>query len=332
MTRPTLAGRRVLITGAAGFIGSHLAEALVREGAEVTAFVRYGSSGSTGFLAELPPDISREIRVHRGDIVDADSVSIAMAGQQVVFHLAALIGIPYSYHAPRSYVRTNVDGTLNVLEAARHGDTERVVHTSTSEVYGSAQYTPIDETHPLQGQSPYSATKIAADKLADAYHRSFEVPVVTIRPFNTYGPRQSPRAVIPATILQALWSDTIRLGATTPVRDMTYVSDTVEGFLHGAVTPGIEGQTFNLGTGEGFAVGDIVGRILRLTGRSDEPTLDPQRVRPPASEVDRLISSHTAFTNSSGWSPRVSLDEGLASTIEWFRSRGRPATDTGYAL
>lgn len=330
ITPAALAGRKVLVTGAGGFIGSHLTEALVRAGADVSAMVRYGSNGSTGFLAEAPADIASAIRPFRGDITDPESVAAAVRGQEIVFHLAALIAIPYSYEAPRSYLRTNVEGTLNVLEAVRRFDVARMVHTSTSEVYGSARFVPMDETHPLQGQSPYSASKIGADKLAESYHLSFDVPVVTIRPFNTFGPRQSPRAVIPATIQQALWSDTVRLGATSPVRDMTFVDDTVSGFIHGAIAAGLEGGTFNLGTGTGYTVGEIAERIMRLAGRSDAIELDPARMRPAGSEVDRLISSHEAFTAASGWKPRVSLDEGLARCIEWFRTRGRPADPTEY--
>lgn len=319
-----LTGRKVLVTGAGGFIGSHLSESLVRAGAEVTAMVRYSSAGGAGLLSELPNEVYREIGLYRGDITDAESVDAAVRQQEIVFHLAALIAIPYSYEAPRSYLRTNIEGTLNVLEAVRRHGILRLIHTSTSEVYGSARDVPIDENHPLQGQSPYSATKIGADKLAQSYHHSFRVPVVTMRPFNTFGPRQSPRAVIPATIQQALWSEEIRLGSMTPIRDMTFVSDTVNGLIHGAVTPGIEGETFNLGTGTGYSIGDIASRILRITGRDDKIALDRNRVRPAGSEVDRLISSHDAFTRASGWKPEISLDEGLQRTIEWFRSQGRP--------
>ena len=330
VTSTGLSGRKVIVTGAAGFIGSHLCEALVRAGADVTAFVRYSSTGATGFLADAPGEIEREIRPFRGDITDMDTVSTAVAGQDVVFHLAALIAIPYSYQAPRSYLQTNAEGTLNVLEAVRRHGAQRLVHTSTSEVYGSARYVPMDEGHPLQGQSPYSASKIAADKFVESYCRSFGVPAVTLRPFNTYGPRQSPRAVIPATILQALWSDSVCLGAVSPVRDMTYVADTVRGFIHAATAPGLEGGAFNLGTGEGHRVGDIASRILRLTGRQLTVTHDPARLRPPDSEVDRLISEHAAFTAASGWRPEVSLDEGLSRTIEWFRARGRPPDASEY--
>lgn len=326
-----LSGHKVLVTGAGGFIGSRLAESLVRAGAEVSAMVRYSSSGATGWLADAPTDITAAIRPLRGDVTDPDSVDAAVRGQDIVFHLAALIGIPYSYAAPRSYLETNVTGTLNVLESVRRHGAARLVHTSTSEVYGSAQYVPIDESHPLQAQSPYSASKISADKLVQAYHLSFELPAVTIRPFNTYGPRQSARAVIPTVIQQALWSDAIRLGATSPVRDMTYVDDTVEGFLRGAVTPGLEGQVFNLGTGTGWAIGEIAARILRIVGRDRDIEFDTARRRPPASEVDRLVSDHGAFSAASGWQPRVTLDTGLTRTIDWFRSRGRVATAFEYS-
>jgi len=324
MSRQTLHGKKVLVTGAGGFIGSHLTQALVEAGAEVTAMLRYGSTASIGYLAELPAEVRGEVGMLFGDIGDAEFVRSAVAGKDMVLHLAALIGIPYSYVAPRSYLRTNTEGTLNLLEAARQCELPLLVHTSTSEVYGSARYVPMDEGHPLQGQSPYSASKIAADKLVEAYHRSFELPVVTLRPFNTYGPRQSARAVIPATILQALWSPTIRLGAMTPIRDMNYVEDTVAGFLAAAVNPGLIGGTYNLGSGEGVTIGEIVSRILQLSGRTDQIETDPERLRPEASEVDRLVSNNAAFRAATGWSPRFSLDQGLQRTIEWFRGQGRP--------
>ncbi len=330
MSDEHLSGKRVLVTGAGGFIGSHLTEALVQAGARVTALLRYGSAGSIGHLATLPAAVRGAIEPCFGDIGDAEFVRSVVEGHEVVFHLAALIAIPYSYTAPRSYLRTNAEGTLNVLEAVRQCEVPAMIHTSTSEVYGSARYVPMDEAHPLQGQSPYSASKIAADKLAEAYHRSFGVPVVTVRPFNTYGPRQSARAVIPATILQALWSPSVRLGATSPIRDMTFVSDTVAGFLAAAATPGLAGGTYNLGTGEGFAVGDIVATILRLTGREDAVETDPQRLRPDASEVDRLVSSNQAFRAATGWAPAVDLETGLQRTIDWFRAQGRPDDPQAY--
>ncbi|HVR50724.1 MAG TPA: SDR family NAD(P)-dependent oxidoreductase [Pseudorhodoferax sp.] len=331
MTQEFFAGRRVLVTGAGGFIGSHLVEALIAQGAQVTAMLRYGSAASRGHLADLTEEQLEQVRWAQGDITDAEFVRATVADHDTVFHLAALIAIPYSYLAPRSYLRTNVEGTLNVLEAVRQTGVPKLVHTSTSEVYGSARFVPMDESHPLQGQSPYSASKIGADKMAEAYWRSFGTPAVTVRPFNTFGPRQSARAVIPATILQGLWCREVRLGSMAPVRDMTYVSDTVSGFLAAAATPGLEGKTFNLGTGEGHAVGDIVRLALRLLGREGDIQDDPARHRPAASEVDRLVSSNDAFRAATGWMPRVGLEEGLVRTIAWLRARGRPADPGSYA-
>lgn len=327
----SLEGRSALVTGAGGFIGSHLVEALLARGVNVTALVRYTSTGTVGFLEECARQAACGVRLVRGDLADADVVNTAVAGQDFVFHLGALIGIPYSYEAPQSYVRTNVIGTLNVLEAVRRQGVGRLVHTSTSEVYGSAQYTPIDEAHPLQAQSPYAASKIAADKLAESYVRSFEVPVVTLRPFNTYGPRQSMRAVIPTVIQQVLRGDRVRLGATRPVRDMSYVDDTVEGFLAAAVTPDIEGGVYNLGMGQGHSVGDIASRILALCQSRLRVESDPDRFRPESSEVDRLVSNHDAFTRVSGWRPRVSLDDGLQRTIDWIRDAVPPVDVSEYA-
>ncbi len=320
----------VLVTGAGGFIGSHLVERLLDIGAQVTAMVRYDSASSNGMLDALDAAQRDRVTVFRGDITDADSVDLAVRDQQFVFHLAALIAIPYSYEAPRNYLRTNVEGTLNVLQAVRRHRVQRMLHTSTSEVYGSAQYTPIDEKHPLQGQSPYSASKIAADKLAESFFRSFEVPVVTVRPFNTFGPRQSPRAVIPATIVQALWNERVQLGALEPVRDMTLVDDTVDGFVHAAITDGIEGGTYNLGTGTGYTVGEIARRILALAGRDDDIQADPRRQRPAGSEVDRLVADNRLFHQVSGWKPRFDLDQGLTRTMDWFRAQGRPVDTRGY--
>lgn len=254
-------GRKVLVTGAGGFIGSHLTQSLVAAGATTTAMVRYNSGSLIGNLAFGDPAVRKETRIVSGNVEDSDFVYKVVEGQDVVFHLAALIAIPYSYDAPRTYVRTNVEGTLNVLEAARRYSVQRVVHTSTSEVYGTALRTPIDESHPLQGQSPYSASKIGADKLAESYYRSFGTPVTTVRPFNTFGPRQSARAFIPTIISQALERDEIRLGSLTPERDMTFVSDTVAGFMAAAATAGLEGDTINLGTGKTFSVGWFAKRI-----------------------------------------------------------------------
>jgi NAD dependent epimerase/dehydratase len=310
-----LASTRVLLTGAAGFIGSHVAEALVAAGAQVTAMVRYNSASSIGNLALLPPETLGRIAILAGNVEDSDFVLRAVENQEIVLHLAALIGIPYSYHAPRSYVRTNIEGTLNVLEAARRFGVRRVVHTSTSEAYGTARYEPIDEDHPLQGQSPYSASKIAADKLAESYACSFGTPVVTLRPFNTYGPRQSARAFIPTIISQALARDTVRLGSLTPMRDMTFVGDTVRGFLHAAVAPGIEGETINLGTGETYSISTFAERILRLMGSSARIVTDASRERPAQSEVMKLVSNNAKANHLLNWQPETSLDDGLRQTI-----------------
>lgn len=311
-------GKRVLVTGAGGFIGSHLAERLVREGARVRAMVRYGSAGRWGWLDDSP--LVKEMEVFAGDIRDSGNVRRAMEECDAVLHLAALIAIPYSYHAPDSYVRTNIDGTLNVLEAARLLKTPRVVHTSTSEVYGTALRVPIDEEHPLQGQSPYSATKIGADKLVESYYRSFDLPVVTIRPFNTFGPRQSTRAVIPTIITQALAGQEIRLGSLTPTRDLNYVSNTVDGFLLGASVAGVEGETINLGSGEEISVGDLAKSIIRLVGRDVPIVTEEQRLRPEKSEVNRLLADNTRARQRLGWKPEVSFEQGLTKTIEWMRA------------
>lgn len=309
--------KQVLVTGAGGFIGSHLAEELVRRGARVRAMVRYGSAGRHGWLDHS--DLAGEMEVFAGDIRDAGNVRRAMQDCDVVFHLAALIAIPYSYEAPDSYVRTNIDGTLNVLEAARQLETPRIVHTSTSEVYGTALRVPIDEEHPLQGQSPYSATKIAADKLAESYYRSFNIPVVTIRPFNTYGPRQSTRAVLPTIITQALTGDQIKLGATTPTRDLTYVSDTVTGFLCGGSAPAIEGKTINLGTGTEISIGDLAQLVCKLCDRECEIVCENERLRPEKSEVNRLLSDNSMAKNEMHWTPQFELKAGVEQTIEWIQ-------------
>lgn len=309
--------RKVLVTGAAGFIGSHLTEALARAGADVTAMIRYSSSPAWGSLEHLSPDLKNSINVVAGNIEDPEFVTQTVRDQEIVFHLAALIAIPYSYVAPRSYVRTNIEGTLNVVEAARQLGVSRVVHTSTSEVYGTAITETIDEAHPLQGQSPYSASKIGADKIAESYSRSFSTPAVTVRPFNTFGPRQSARAFIPTIISQALTRDVIELGALDTLRDMTFVGDTVSGFLAAGATPGIEGETINLGTGQTFPVSHFAERILSLMNVRKQNVQDPKRIRPAMSEVLRLVSNNGKAQQLLQWTPGTSIDEGLKLTINF---------------
>lgn len=326
---------RCLVTGADGFIGSHLVEALVRRGAEVTALVQYNSFNSWGWLDRVAPETRDAVRVVPGDIRDGGCVREAMAGCGTVLHLAALIAIPFSYQAPELYVDTNVKGTLNLLTAARALGVRRFVHTSTSEVYGTARRVPIDEEHPLQGQSPYSASKIAADQMAIAFHRSFQVPVVIVRPFNTFGPRQSARAVIPTVIGQlAAGRRQIKLGALTPTRDFTYVTDTVAGLIAGATAPDAAlGEVVNLGTGFEIAVGDLAALIAEAMGVEAEIVLDQQRLRPAASEVDRLLSDNRKAAGLLGWTPehagRDGLRRGLEKTIDWFR---RPENLSGYKV
>jgi dTDP-glucose 4,6-dehydratase len=314
-------GKRVLVTGAGGFIPSHLTERLVELGARTRALVHYNALNSWGWLDASP--LKSDIEVYSGDIADRDSVRHAMTGVDVCFHLAALIAIPYSYQAPESYVRTNIQGTLNVLQAARELGLERVVHTSTSEVYGTARYVPIDEAHPLQGQSPYSATKIGADKLVEAFFCSFQVPVVTVRPFNTFGPRQSARAVIPTIITQCLAGDTIRLGNLSPTRDLNYVANTVEGFLRSAACDAAIGQTLNLGSGREISVGDLAQLIVKLTGGTAQVVCEEKRLRPEKSEVERLLACNKKAKALLDWEPAVALEEGLSRTIEWMRDNQR---------
>ena len=306
----------ILVTGAGGFIASHLVEELIQKGHEVRVIVRYNSRNLWGWLEDSPYRDSVEIV--SGDVRDYDLVKSAVEGCDTVFHLAALIGIPYSYVSPLAYVRTNVEGTYNILQAARECGVGRVVHTSTSEIYGTAQYVPIDEAHPVNPQSPYAASKASADFLALSYHRSFGLPVVVVRPFNTYGPRQSARAIIPTVISQILdGKETLSLGNLTPTRDLTFVSDTVSGFLAAAASPQTVGETVNLGTGSEISIGDLVLKIARIMGREVKITSDEQRVRPAKSEVERLLSNPGKMHALTGWKADVSLDEGLARTVEW---------------
>ncbi len=300
--------RRVLVTGGCGFIGSHLVETLLGAGCRVVVLGRYNSRGDRGFLAGVE-DPRLDLRL--GDVADPRCVRELAAGADTIFHLAALIGIPYSYHAPSQYVATNIGGTLAVLEAARDAGVRRVVHTSTSETYGSAQYVPIDERHPAVAQSPYAATKIAADKLAESYFLSFGVPVVTLRPFNTYGPRQSARAVLPSMMAQALFSDEIVVGALDPVRDMNYVQDTVRGFLAAAAAPGVDGETFNIGSGVGLTIGELLEAVREVTGADKPVRQAAERIRPPASEVTRLVCDYSKAAATLGYAPAWTLRAGL---------------------
>jgi dTDP-glucose 4,6-dehydratase len=319
-------GKRVLVTGATGFIGSHLTERLVSLGARVRAFAHYNSRNDRGLLEFVPADTRNEIEVVMGDLKDPESVRRAVHGQEVVFHLGALISIPYSYVNPYDVVQVNVLGTAHMLNAALEYGVELFVHTSTSETYGTAQYQPIDEKHPLVGQSPYAASKIGADKLAESYHRSFRLPVATVRPFNTYGPRQSARAVIPTIIKQALRGDEVRLGATSPARDFLFVADTVEGFMQIAESPGAVGHAMNIGSGSMFTVGEIVEHVGSLLGRLLRVTSDPARMRPETSEVTVLIADYAKAAAVVGWRPRIGLDEGLRRTIEWVKEHERVYT------
>ncbi|MCI0627047.1 MAG: SDR family NAD(P)-dependent oxidoreductase [Acidobacteria bacterium] len=312
-------GQKVLVTGAGGFIASHLAERLLELGATVWAFAHYNSRNDPGFLRELKNGDSR-LKVSFGDICDLEAVRDASRGADVIFHLAALVGIPYSYHHVHQVVEVNTIGTLNVLTAARENQVKRMVHTSTSEVYGTAKNVPIDENHPKQPQSPYSASKIAADALAMTHHLSFGLPVTICRPFNTYGPRQSDRAVIPALIAQALHRKEIVVGNLQPTRDFTYVCDTVDGFVKVAESDACVGEEINLGTGHEVSIGDLVKKIIDLVGRDVAIAHSEERMRPPASEVQRLCSNNAKARCLAGWSPTVSLEAGLRSTLDWVKN------------
>jgi NAD dependent epimerase/dehydratase len=309
----------VLVTGAGGFIGSHLVEALASQGARVRAFVRYNSRADIGLLKFLNNDYAKNVEIIFGDLRDSSAILNAMRECQAIFHLGALIAIPYSYVNPREVVETNVIGTLNVLEAAKMTKPLRIIHTSTSEVYGTAQAIPISEEHPLQGQSPYSASKIGADKIVESFHRSYGLPTVTVRPFNTYGPRQSARAVIPTIITQALTKDVIKLGELSPTRDFTFVADTVRGFLCAAQAKNIEGREINLGSKQEVSVGELAKTILKMVGRDIEITCENDRLRPVKSEVFRLYADNSLAQQLMNWQPLTSLEEGLAQTISWIK-------------
>ena len=324
---------KILVTGAGGFIGSHLTELLLREGHDVRALVLYNSRGQWEHLEEVEPRLRGRLEVTLGDVRDARFVRNAVKGVDAVLHLAALIGIPYSYHAPASYVDTNVTGSLNVLEACREEGVKRVVMTSTSEVYGTALYTPIDEKHPLQAQSPYAASKIAADKLAESYHKSFGLPVVTLRPFNTYGPRQSARAVIPTVLSQALsGAEVVRLGSLSPKRDLTFVEDTARAFLAALLTKGIEGKTIHVGQGSAVTVGEIAKLCLKAAGSRAKIASVAERKRPAASEVGLLLCGAAQAKKVLRWSPTVSLADGLARTAEYIRRHLDQYKTDRYAL
>lgn len=318
-TAAQVAGRRVLVTGAGGFIGSHVVEALLTEGATVRAFVRYDSRGSRGWLEALPAKSASDVEIFAGDIRDGPTVDRAVAGCEIVLHLASLIAIPYSYLAPEAYVATNVTGTQHVLDACRRHDVSRVVHTSTSEVYGTAQRVPITEEHPLHPQSPYAASKASADLLALSYHASFGTPVVVLRPFNTFGPRQSLRAIIPTIAAQLLAGGPVRLGATTPTRDFTYVADTAAGFVRAATADAV-GQVVQLGTGREISIGDLAKAIAGVVGVPLKIESDAERVRPSASEVMRLVSDPSRARALLAWASDTSLEDGLRRTVDWLRT------------
>ncbi|MBS5885608.1 NAD-dependent 4,6-dehydratase LegB [Clostridium sp.] len=315
-----LKGKRVLVTGAEGFIGSHLTERLVELGADVTALVQYNSFNNWGWIDTFDKNVLDSIKVETGDIRELDGMNRIIKGQEVVFHLAALIAIPYSYLSPMAYVRTNVEGTVNVLEACRNHDVKKIIHTSTSETYGTALYVPIDEKHPMQGQSPYSASKIGADKMAESFYRSFNMPIATLRPFNTYGPRQSARAVIPTIISQILaGKKEIKLGSLTPTRDFNFVKDTAEAFVKVAESDKTIGEVINAGSNYEISIGDTVKKIIDIIGEDVKILCDEERIRPEKSEVNRLWADNTKIKELTDWAPKYSIDEGLAETVDWIK-------------
>lgn len=312
---------KILVTGADGFIGSHLVESLLEQGYEVKAFTYYNSFNTWGWLDSLPKEKLDQIEIFSGDIRDPNGVYEAMKGVDQVFHLAALIAIPFSYHSPDSYVDTNIKGTLNILQAARKLDTSRVLVTSTSEVYGTAQYVPIDELHPFQGQSPYSATKIGADRLAESFYRSFDMPISIVRPFNTYGPRQSARAVIPTIISQLLaGKEEIKLGSLTPTRDFNYVKDTANGFIEIAKSDKTIGEEINIATQQEISIGDLASEIINQINPKAKIICEEERLRPAKSEVNRLLGSNAKIKNLTNWTPNYTFKEGIQETIQWIRN------------
>ena len=317
-----LKGKHILVTGADGFIGSHLVEALIKEKYDVRAFVYYNSFNSWGWIDTFPKEDIHKLDVFTGDIRDSTCVRQALEGIDIVFHLAALIGIPYSYYSPESYVDTNIKGTLNILLTSRDSRCERIIVTSTSEVYGTAEYVPIDEKHPVKGQSPYSATKIGADKVAESFYRSFDLPVTIVRPFNTFGPRQSARAIIPTVITQLLdGSEEIKLGSLSPTRDFLYVKDTVQGFIEIAKSSRTFGEEINIATQNEISMGDLANKIIQIINPKARVVSDESKFRPEASEVRRLLGSNSKILALTNWQNRYSLDEGLKETIEWFRDK-----------
>ena len=311
---------KILVTGAEGFIGSHLTELLVNEGYDVRAMVQYNSFNNWGWIDTFDEEIKKKLDIFAGDVRDPNGVRTAMAGCDAIFHLAALIAIPYSYHSPDMYVDTNIKGTLNILQAARDLHTKRILVTSTSEVYGTAQYVPIDEKHPYQGQSPYSATKIGADRLAESFYRSFDLPVTIVRPFNTYGPRQSARAVIPTIIIQLLSGmKEIKLGSLTPTRDFNYVKDTARGFLEIYKSDKTIGEEINIATQKEISIGELAEELIRQIDPSAKIVCDEQRVRPEKSEVNRLLGSNEKIKRLTNWQPQYTFEEGIAETIAFLR-------------
>lgn len=314
-------GKKVLVTGAEGFIGSHLTERLVELGADVTALSQYNSFNNWGWIDTFDKNVMDSIKVVTGDIREYDGMKRIIKGQEVVLHLAALIAIPYSYLSPMAYVRTNIEGTTNVLEACREYDVEKIVHTSTSETYGTALYVPIDEKHPMQGQSPYSASKIGADKMAESYYKSFNMPIATLRPFNTYGPRQSARAVIPTIISQILaGKKEIKLGSLTPTRDFNFVKDTAEAFIKVAESEKTIGEVINAGSNYEITIGDTVKKIIDIMGKDVKILCDDERIRPENSEVNRLWADNTKIKELTGWQPNYTIDQGLEATVEWIKN------------